>query len=56
MPSPRETEKRDSRDSRGDETEGQGRNENKNESEETEEIKHPPLPLSAARIAGLVQL
>ena len=28
-----------------------------NESEETEEIKNiPPLPLSAARIAGLAQL
>ena len=40
--SPREREKRDRRDSRGDETEGQGRKWNRNESEETEEIKHSP--------------
>ena len=39
MSSPREREKRDRRDSRGDEREGQGRNSNRNESEETEEIK-----------------
>ena len=37
--SPREREKRDKRDSRGDEREGQGRKRNRNESEETEEIK-----------------
>ena len=37
--SPREREKRDRRDSRGDEREGQGRQRNRNESEETEEIK-----------------
>ena len=37
--SPREREKRDRRDSRGDEREGQGRKRNRNESEETEEIK-----------------
>ena len=37
--SPREREKRDRRDSRGDEREGQGRKRNKNESEETEEMK-----------------
>ena len=36
--SPREREKRDRRDSRGDEREGQGRKWNRNESEETEEI------------------
>ena len=36
--SPREREKRDRRDSRGDEREGQGRKRNGNESEETEEI------------------
>ena len=36
---PREREKRDRRDSRGDEREGQGRKRNRNESEETEEIK-----------------
>ena len=38
--SPREREKRDRRDSRGDERDGQGRKRNRNESEETEEIKH----------------
>ena len=51
--SPREKEKRDRGDSRGDEREGQGRK----ESEETEEIKNlPPLPLPTTRIAGLAQL
>ena len=35
--SPREREKRDRRDSRGDEREGQGRKRNRNESKETEE-------------------
>ena len=34
--SPREREKRDRRDSRGDEREGQGRKRNRNENEETE--------------------
>ena len=38
MSSPREREKRDRRESRGDEREGQGRKRNRNESEETEEI------------------
>ena len=37
--SPRKREKRDRRDSRRDEREGQGRKRNRNESEETEEIK-----------------
>ena len=41
--SPREREKRDRRESRGDEREGQGRKRNRNESEETEEIKTFPL-------------
>ena len=41
--SPREREKRDRRESRGDEREGQGRKKNRNESEETEEIKTFPL-------------
>ena len=41
--SPREREKRDRRDSSGDEREGQGRKRNRNESEETEEIKTFPL-------------
>ena len=44
--SPREREKRDRRDSRGDEREGQGRKRNKNESEETEEIKTSPSTLT----------
>ena len=39
---PGEMEKRDRRDSRGDEREGQGRKRNRNESEETEEIKTVP--------------
>ena len=43
MSSPREMEKRDRRDSRGDEREGQGRKRIKNESEETEEIIAFPL-------------
>ena len=55
--SPREREKRDRRESRGDEREGQGRKRYRNESEETEEIKtFPPLPLPTTRIAGLAQL
>ena len=41
--SPREREKRDRRESRGDEREGQGRQRNRNKSEETEEIKTFPL-------------
>ena len=41
--SPREREKRDRRENRGDEREGQGRKRNRNESEETEEIKTFPL-------------
>ena len=41
--SPREREKRDRRESRGDEREGQGRKRYRNESEETEEIKTFPL-------------
>ena len=40
---PREREKRDRRDSRGNKREGQGRKMNRNESEETEEIKTFPL-------------
>ena len=42
--SPRDREKRERKDSRGDERKGQGRK--RNVSEETEEIKkHSPLPL-----------
>ena len=40
--SPREREKRDRRDSRGDERKGQGKKRNRNEREETEEIKASP--------------
>ena len=43
--SPREREKRDRRDSRGDGREGQGRKRNRNESEETE-YKHSPSTLT----------
>ena len=39
VPSLRERENRNRRDSRGDEREGQGRKRNRNESDETEEIK-----------------
>ena len=43
--SSRDREKRDRRENRGDEREGQGRKRKMNESEETEEIKNsPPLP------------
>ena len=41
--SPKESEKRDRRDIRGDDRDGQGRKRNGNESEETEEIKTFPL-------------
>ena len=41
--SPREREKKDRRDSRGDLREGQGRKKNRNESKETEEIKTFPF-------------
>ena len=44
--SPREREKRDKGDSRGDEREGQGRKRNKNERQETEEIKSFPSTLT----------
>ena len=44
--SPRERERKDRRDSRGDEREGQGRKRNRNESEETEEIKTSPSTLT----------
>ena len=58
--SPREREKRDRRDSSGDEREGLGRKRNRNENEETEEINKniSPLPLHvpATRIAGPAQM
>ena len=43
---PREREKRDRRDSRGDEREGQARKRNRNERGETEEIKTFPSTLT----------
>ena len=55
--SSRERKKRDRRDGRGDEIEGQGRKRNRSESDETEEIKtFPHLPLPATRIAGFAQM
>ena len=54
--SPREREKRDRRDSRGDEREGHGRKK-KMKVKKQKKYKHPrPLSLPAARIAGLAQL
>ena len=44
--SPREREKRDRRNSRGDERQGQERKRNRNEREETEEIKTFPSTLT----------
>ena len=44
--SPREREKRDRRNDRGDEREGQGRKKNRNEREETEEMKAYSLTLT----------
>ena len=54
----RERGKRDRRDSRGDEREGQGRRRKMNESEETEEVNASPSPVPspAARVASLAQL
>ena len=52
--SPRDREKRDRSDSREAERKGQGRKRKINESESEETI--PPLPLPAARIAGLARL
>ena len=43
VPSPRESKKRDRRDSRGEKREGQGRKRNRHESGETEAIKTFPL-------------
>ena len=49
--------RREKKDSRGDVREGQGRKRKMNESVETEKVKNIlPLPLPAARIAGLAQL
>ena len=53
MSSPRENEKRDGRDCRGDEIEGRGRKKKINESEETRNNGIPFLPLPATRITGL---
>ena len=46
VPSPREREKKDRTDSRGDEREGQGRKKKRNEREETEEIETFPSTLT----------
>ena len=57
--SQREREKRDRRDSNGDEREGQDRKRKLNESEETVEIKKKQLthlPLPATMLSGLAQL
>ena len=54
--SPREREKRDRRDSRGDERKGAVRKRNRTESEETEEIKKKPLLLPATKTADFAQL
>ena len=54
MSSTREREKRDRRDSRADEKEGQDRKRNWNECEEPRNKNMPPLALRA--IAGLAQL
>ena len=55
--SPRKREKRDRKDSTGDEWDGQERKSDRNESKETEKKKNiPPLPLPATRIAALAQL
>ena len=47
--SPREREKRDRKDNRGDEREGQGRKRKLNESEETREIKTFPSTLTCCK-------
>ena len=47
--SPREREKKDRRDSRGDGRKGQGRKRNRNEREETEEIKTFPSILTCCK-------
>ena len=49
---PREREKRDRRDSRGDEREGQGRKENEWKWRNRRNKNIPPLPLPAAKTAG----
>ena len=51
--SPREREKRDRRNSRGDEKGGQGRKRNRNESEKTEEIKIFPSTLTCYKNSRL---
>ena len=54
--SPREREKTDRRESRGDEREGKRIKRKMDESEETRNKNISPLPIPAARIAGLAQL
>ena len=53
---PREREKRDKSDSRGDERKGQGRKENEWKWRNRRNKNIPPLPLPAAKIAGFAQL
>ena len=54
--SPRDREKKDRRDTRGDEREGQGKKRNRNEREETEEMKTFPSILTCYKIASHAQL
>ena len=54
--SPREREKRDRRESRGDEREGQGDEEQEWKWRNRRNKNIPPLPLPTTRIAGLAQL
>ena len=54
--SPRGREKRDRRDSSRDEREGKGREENESKGRNRRNYNVPPLPLPAARIAGIAQL
>ena len=56
MSSHREREKRDRRDSSGDEREGQGRKENEWQWRNRRNKNIPPLSLHVARIAGIAQL
>ena len=56
MSSPRAREKRDRRDSSRYAREGQGRDENDNKGSNRRNYNIPPLPVPAARTAGLAQL
>ena len=54
--SPREREKTDRRESRGDETAGKGIKKKMDEREETRNKNISPLPIPAAKIAGLANI